>query len=330
MSAFIDGHDVVMFDLDGVLYLGPDAVEGAVEGVNELVRRGVRPTYVTNNAARAVEQVAEHLAGLGYPAAPEDVISSAQAAAALVAEEYPDGATVLVVGTQNLVDLVTEAGLTPVATADDAPDLVVQGYDPNMTWPRLEEAGFAIQNGARWIATNTDATRPTNRGIVPGLGTMVHAVRVTVDVEPTVVGKPHKPLMAAAIKRTGARRPVFVGDRIDTDIMGAHAVGIDSFFVFTGAHGVRDVCLAPENGRPTAIGWNVASLFEPQRVATLDADGAVCGGVRVRGVAGEPVLEGDLSTRDAQLNAAWALAQLVWAGSVAWSDAVGARLDLLP
>lgn len=159
---------------------------------------------------------------------------------------------------------------------------------------------------------------------------MVHAVRVTVDVEPTVVGKPHKPLMSAAIQRTGAQRPVFVGDRIDTDIMGAHAVGIESFFVFTGAHGVRDVCLAPENGRPTAIGWNVASLFEPQRVATVDADGAVCGGVRARVVDGLPVIDGDLSTRDAQLDAAWALARLVWAGTVPWSDAAGTRLDLLP
>lgn len=330
MSEFITGHDVVLFDLDGVLYLGPDPVEGAVEGVRELVRRGVRPTYVTNNAARSVEVVAEQLAGLGYPATPDDVISSAQAAATLVAEEYPDGATVLVVGTQNLVNLLVEAGLTPVASADDAPDLVVQGYDPDMTWPRLEEAGFAIQRGARWIATNTDATRPTNRGIVPGLGTMVDAVRVTVDVDPTVCGKPYRPLMTAAIRRTGARHPVFVGDRIDTDIMGAHAVGIDSFFVFTGAHGVRDVCLAPENGRPTAIGWNVASLCDPRRVAEVDADGAVCGGVRVRAVDGEPVIEGDLSTRDAQLDAAWALAQLVWNGTVLWSDAAGARLDLLP
>lgn len=328
--SFIDAYDVVMFDLDGVLYLGPDAVEGGVDGVDQLVRRGVRPTYVTNNAARSTAAVAEHLARLGYPATEPDVISSAQAAAALVGEEYPPGTTALVVGTQNLVDLVSQAGLTPVASADDEPVVVVQGYDPDMTWARLEEAGFAIQRGAHWVATNTDATRPTNRGIVPGLGTMVAAVGVTVDVEPTVVGKPERPLMAEAIRRTGAKNPVFVGDRIDTDIMGAHTVGIDSFFVFTGAHGVLDLCRAPDHGRPTAIGWNVLSLFEPARVAEVDAEGATCGGVRVVVAGSGATVEGDLGTREAQLDAAWALAQLCWNGSVSDPVDVAARLDLLP
>ncbi|MDN5570840.1 MAG: HAD-IIA family hydrolase [Propionibacteriaceae bacterium] len=330
MNAFIDDYDVAMFDLDGVLYLGPDAVEGAVEGVAELKRRGVRPTYVTNNAARSTQAVADHLATLGYPATEPDVISSAQAAAALVATEYPPGTTALVVGTENLVNLVSEAGLRPVESAEDDPAVVIQGYDPAMTWPRLEEAGFAIQRGARWIATNTDATRPTNRGIVPGLGTMVAAVQVTVAVTPTVVGKPHRPLMAEALRRTGARNPVFVGDRIDTDIMGAHAVGIDSFFVFTGAHGVLDVCRAPADGRPTAIGWNVGSLFEPRRTADVDAEGATCGSIRVRIVDTGAAIEGDITGRPAQLDAAWALAQLCWNGSVSSPEEAAARLDLLP
>lgn len=330
MTAFVDGYDAVFFDLDGVLYLGPVAVEGAVEGVRALHERGVATVYVTNNAARSTAVVAAHLAELGYGAREDEVVSSAQAAAALLRRELPPGSRVLVAGTDNLVNEVRAAGMEPVATFAEEPVAVIQGYDPAMTWPRLDQAAIAVQRGARWFATNTDSTRPTEQGIVPGAGTMVAAIRATTTVDPEVTGKPFKPLMIEALERSGARRPVFVGDRIDTDIMGANAVGIDSLLVFTGAHGVRDLCAAPPEGRPTAIGWNVSSLFEPRRVATVDAGVATCGGVTVRVDGGRAVTDQDLATRDAQLDAAWALAQLVWADQVSTPDAVLARLTLLP
>ena len=330
MTSFVDGYDSVFFDLDGVLYLGPQAVEGAVEGVRRLHEAGVATVYVTNNAARSTSAVSRHLSELGFQALEPEVVSSAQAASGLLRRELPAGAKVLVAGTDNLVEQVRQAGMEVVATFAEEPVAVIQGYDPGMTWPRLDQAAIAIQRGARWFATNTDSTRPTEHGLVPGAGVAVQAVRNTVDRDPEVIGKPFRPLMDEALHRSGARRPVFVGDRIDTDIMGAHAVGIDSFMVFTGAHGVRDLCLAPEHGRPTAIGWNVESLFEPARTARLEPDGAVCGGVRVRADEGEAVVEGDLSTREAQLDAAWALAQLFWNGAVSTGEAVFARLDLLP
>lgn len=330
MTAFIDAYDAVFFDLDGVLYLGPHAVEGAVEGIGRLHERGVRTLYVTNNAARSAGAVAEHLTTLGFQAREDEVVSSAQAASGLLRRELPQGSKVLVAGTANLVDQVRLAGMVPVDSVEDEPDAVIQGYDPQMTLPRLDQAALAVQRGARWFATNLDSTRPTDQGLVPGLGAMVAAVRSTTDHDPVVVGKPFRPLMDEAIRRSGARHPVFVGDRIDTDIMGAHTVGIDSFMVFTGAHGVRDLCTAPPHGRPTAIGWNVGSLFEPVRTATVDAAGARCRSVLVRSEEGEAVLEGDVSTREAQLDAAWALAVLTWSGAASGGDAVFAELDLLP
>lgn len=316
MSALIDGHDVALFDLDGVLYLGPNAVPGAVEGVTALQARGVRTCFVTNNAARPGQAVVDQLTTLGFRASLDDVITSTQAATALMKSELPAGAKVLVVGTQNLVDHMVEAGFVPVESADDAPDAIVQGYDPQLAWPRLDEAAIAVQRGARWYACNTDWTRPTERGLVPGAGIAVHAVQVTTRVSPTVTGKPFKPLMSEAIRRTGAKNALFVGDRLDTDIAGACTVGIDGCLVFTGVHGKRDLLEAAEGYRPTAIAWDIPALLQPARVAHMDADGVRCGGAYVTASGGVATIAGDLDGHEAQLDALWALAQLVWAGQV--------------
>lgn len=330
MSGFLDGHDAVFFDLDGVLYLGPNAVDGAVDGVRRLHEDGVRTVYVTNNAARSTATVAAHLSELGFEAVTEDVVSSAQAASGLLRRELPAGSKVLVAGTANLVEQVEAAGMVVVTGFADEPAAVIQGYDPAMTWPRLDQAAIAVQRGARWFATNLDSTRPAEHGLVPGAGSMVAAVRNTVTRDPEVIGKPHRPLMDEAMRRSGAKNPVFVGDRIDTDIMGAHSVSIDSLMVFTGAHGVRDLCQAPEHGRPTAIGWNVGSLFEPARTAHVEGREATCGRARVRVSDGVAETDEVPADREGQLDVAWALAQLVWGGQVATYEAVLAQLDLLP
>lgn len=323
-AALIDGHDVVMFDLDGVLYLGPRAVEGAVEGVRRLQERGVKTVYVTNNAARPVETVAEHLRALGYAASAEDVVSSAQAATALMAKELAPGAKVLVCGTANLADHMREAGFAVVASADDEPDAVVQGYNPLASVADFDEAAIAVQNGARWYACNTDTTRPTDRGQVPGAGVAVYAVQVTTNREPIVTGKPYRPLMEASLERTGARNALFVGDRLDTDIQGAALVGIDSVLVFTGVHGKADLVAAPPHQRPTTIAWDLADLFEPARVAGKDGDATVCGAASVRIVEGQAVLDGPLDTRAQQLDALWALAALAWATpNLDYADSLG-------
>lgn len=314
MSALIDGHDVALFDLDGVVYLGPEPVPGAVAGVAALQARGVRAIYVTNNAARPAQTVADQLVTLGFHATVDDLVTSAQAATGLMRRELPAGARVLVAGTQNLADHMTEAGFVVVSGADEAPDAVVQGYDPQMTWPRLDEAAFAVQNGARWYACNTDSTRPTERGLVPGAGVAVYAVQVTTRVEPIVTGKPFRPLMEEAMRRTGARNPIFVGDRLDTDIAGACTIGIDSCLVFTGVHGKRDLVEAAEGFRPTSIAWDIPGLFRPARELHVDADGVHCGDAYVTAPGGVARIDGDLSGHERQLDALWALARLVWDG----------------
>ena len=310
--SLIDTYDAALFDLDGVVYLGPEVIPGAAESISELRKQGVRVGFVTNNAARAPKAVAEHLTELGVEAAEGDVVASSQAVARLMASRLPAGAPVLVVGTRALADQITAVGLAVVNSSADAPMAVVQGYDPNMTWPRLDDACHAIQNGAEWYVSNTDATRPTNKGLVPGAGPMMDVVASAVDATPIIAGKPYPPLMEETVIRLGASHPLFVGDRIDTDIMGASGVGMDSLFVFTGAHGKQDLLDAPENGRPTHIGHDLYAMLAPARSVEVNNDRATCAGVTATVVDGVVELSGVPAERDEQLDALWAVLQLVW------------------
>lgn len=327
----ISQYDAALFDLDGVVYLGPEVIPGAAESIAGLRSAGVRVGFVTNNAARAPQTVADHLTELGVEARVDDVVTSAQAIARLMAKELPEGAPVLVCGTAALRAEITAVGLAVVNSAADAPSAVVQGYDPSMTLPRLEDACHAIQAGAKWYVSNTDSTRPTDKGLVPGAGALMNVVKVAVDAEPTIAGKPHAPLMEETVLRLKAERPLFVGDRIDTDIMGAVGVGMDSLFVFTGAHGKRDVVTAGPEGRPTHIGYDLGSLHQPaRRVSFSGQHSAEVNGVVARVEDGEVVLDSDVpGDREAQLDALWAVAQLVWR-TKANANSVLERLDQLP
>lgn len=311
--SLITAYDAALFDLDGVVYLGPQAVPGAAEAIATLREQGVRVGFVTNNAARAPQTVADHLTELGVEARVEDVVTSAQAIARLMASELPEGAPVLVTGTRALREEIMAVGLAVVNSSADHPAAVVQGYDPEMTLPRLEDACHAIQNGARWYVSNTDSTRPTDKGLVPGAGALMGVVRTAVTAEPTIAGKPYAPLMEETIIRLGAQRPLFVGDRIDTDIMGAVGVGMDSLLVLTGAHGKRDLVDAPANGRPTHLGYDLAALQKPPRVVEFpDAHTAACNGASARVEGGEVALDQVPADRDGQLDALWCVANLVW------------------
>ncbi len=280
-SALVDAYDTALFDLDGVLYLGPEPVPGAAAAIGALRERDVRLGFVTNNAARPPEAVAEHLTELGIRAGREDVVTSAQAGARLLAERFGRGARVLAVGGPGVYAALAEAGLDAVESADDEPVAVLQGYGPDLSWNRLIEASVAVNRGAHWVATNTDSTRPTDRGIVPGNGAAVDAVRTAVRVDPEVAGKPYPPLITETLRRLDAGRAIFVGDRLDTDIEGAVTLGLNSLMVFTGAHGAPELLAAAPSARPTTIGWNVAALLAPARVARTQADESVL----VRGLA---------------------------------------------
>ena len=290
--ALVDGYDAVLFDLDGVIYLGPVAVAGAAEGIAALRARGTRLGFVTNNAARPPAVVAEHLVELGIPASAEDVITSAQAGADLVLARFGAGAKVLIVGGEGVADAIAEAGLIGVWSADDAPVAVLQGYGFELTWQQLNEAAIAIQRGAHWVATNTDPTRPTERGLVPGNGAAVAAVAMAVPAVPEVAGKPYRPLLDDTVARIGARRPIFVGDRLDTDVAGARNAGLDSLLVLSGSHGPDDLLRAGPGDRPTHIGQDLRALLDPPTDHHVQRH-RVCLRFRARCGRGRPIGRGE-------------------------------------
>jgi HAD superfamily hydrolase (TIGR01450 family) len=280
-------YDLVILDLDGVVYLIDRPIPGAVEVITYLHRAGQRLAYATNNASRRADEVAALLRKMGVEALEAEVLTSAQASAALLARRLPAGSPVLVVGADALRAEVRDAGLRPVDSADDGPIAVVQGYGPGVGWADLAEAAVAIRAGAIWVATNTDRTLPTPRGPVPGNGAMVAALRTALDRDPDlVVGKPEPALFEAAAQRAGARRPIVVGDRLDTDIEGARRSGMDSLLVLTGVAGPRDLLAAPPERRPTHVATDLSGLFDVDdavRVPRLadGHDGAEADGWRV-------------------------------------------------
>lgn len=307
-----DDYDAALFDLDGVVYLGPIAVPGAAEGIGALRERGTRVGFVTNNAARPPVAVAEHLTELGIATSSEDVVTSAQAGAQLVARRFGAGAKVLAVGGPGVWDALTETGLIGVGSADDNPVAVLQGYGFGLTWDQLNEAAIAIQRGAHWVATNIDPTRPTERGIVPGNGAAVDAVRLAVDVEPEVAGKPYRPLVDATVARLGATHPIFVGDRLDTDIAGAVTAGLDSMLVLTGAHGAADLVAATSAERPTHLGYDLRDLLRPARTLAERPGEVGCGDQTAVLDSGRIDLAGTPADPRSAVDALWAVANLAW------------------
>jgi glycerol 3-phosphatase-2 len=264
--SLVDGFDGIVCDLDGVIYRGHDAVPYAVESLSSALSTGVLVVYATNNASRSPADVAAHLAALGLPGPVSRVVTSAQAGARHVAERSPLGSRVLAVGGPGVSLALQEVGLVPVsapeARSNEPLAAVLQGYGAAVAWTDLAEAAYAVQAGALWVATNDDSTLPTDRGLAPGNGALVGAVRQAVSVDPVVVGKPHTPLYDLSVSVLGTRldRTLAIGDRLDTDILGATAAGLDSLFVFGGVHGWADVVGAAQPARPRYVATDLRSL----------------------------------------------------------------------
>ena len=270
----VDRFDALLLDLDGVVYAGPTAIPNAVEVLGALGSR-VKLAYVTNNASRTPEQVAEILSGLGLSAQPHDVVTSAQAAARVLAERVPAGSDILVVGGEGLRQAVAGRGFVVVDAASARPSAVVQGFSPDVGWAQLAQATYAIRAGADYVASNADLTIPTAEGIAPGNGLLVHAVSTASGTTPVVAGKPETPLMAESVERVAAQRPLVVGDRLDTDIAGANRAGLPSLLVLTGVTGVAELLAADVEQRPTYIGLDMRALLrEPVEMASLDEPGS--------------------------------------------------------
>jgi glycerol 3-phosphatase-2 len=299
-----EAYDLVIFDLDGVIYLSDKPVAGAVDAVRRLHDTGRSIAYATNNASRRAAEVADLLRGLGVPAEPDEVLTSAAAAAHRLAERLEPGARVLVVGAEALRQEILEVGLTPVISADDGPAAVVQGYGREVGWVILAEAALAVRAGAIWVATNTDRTLPSPRGPLPGNGSLVAVLRTALDREPDeVIGKPEAVLFEEAVKRDAANRPVVVGDRLDTDIEGAVRAGLDSLLVLTGVSQPRDLIAAPPHQRPTYVAADLAGLFADVDTLAITGEGT-----------GWQLRDGELTGHGDPIAALRALAAAAWDG----------------
>jgi HAD superfamily hydrolase (TIGR01450 family) len=319
-------YDVALLDLDGVVYIGQQAVPGAAEALAEARALGMRLAFVTNNAARPPADVARHLTELGVAAEPAEVVTSSQAAAPYLAERLPAGAAVLVVGTTGWEEALRERGLVPVWTADDEVAAVVQGYSPELSWKQLAEGAVAINRGVPWVATNLDPTVPSPRGRLPGNGSLVAALRHATGAEPIATGKPDPTMHRESVQRSGAEHPIVVGDRLDTDIEGANAVGCASMLVLSGVTSPAELLGARAELRPTYLAADLSGLLTPHPEPQLDSGAAVCGRWRASegpdGLTLERVDAGDGASTD-ELDALRALCAAAWSAAGDGADRAG-------
>jgi HAD superfamily hydrolase (TIGR01450 family) len=245
--------------------------------------------------------VARNLRELGLVVDADDVVTSAQAAAALILDRVPAAARVLAVGGPGVPAALEAVGLTVVRphelteaaskaaseAATDSADsgsevaAVLMGYGPDVGWKDLAEAAYAVGDGAVFVASNTDLTVPTDRGVAPGNGALVAAVATATGRNPIVAGKPFSPLLQKSIERTGARTPLVVGDRLDTDIEAATRLGLPSLLVLTGVTDVPGLLAATVAHRPTYVAADLRGLLARGRLvcaspaAQLSEDGAL-------------------------------------------------------
>ncbi|MBH0108547.1 HAD-IIA family hydrolase [Salinibacterium sp. NG22] len=271
----LTGVALVLADLDGVIYRGPDAIPYAVESMNAI--DGPQVAYITNNASRTDASVAEHLSELGLTVEPRDVVTSPQAAMGLLRAIVPAGSTIMVVGGDGLTNELEKSGFVVTRSADDSPAAVVQGFAPHVGWKDLAEASFALKggdSGIPWIATNTDWTIPQARGTAPGNGTLVSAVHSAVGRLPIVAGKPEVAIFEEAFARYESREALMIGDRLDTDILGANRAGIPSLLVLTGIDQAKQVLACIPDERPTMIVDDLRGLHEPYPETIVTQDGA--------------------------------------------------------
>ena len=276
-SSLLECYDLAMFDLDGVIYVSGRAITGVAERLQRVRDAGVHLAFVTNNASRTAEKVASNLTELGVAATAADVVTSAQAAARVVKDRFGAGARVLLLGGPGLEAALTAEGLEITAEPGEAA-VIVSGYGPDVRWKDIMRAATLIRDGLPYVASNTDMTIPTDFGLAPGHGVLVRTLSDFAGVEPIVAGKPARPLMDETIRRVGGQRPLMVGDRLDTDIEGAQAVGVDSLLVMTGVTHLAELMAATPELRPSYISPDLEGLFEAHTAPTVDDTGVHLGG----------------------------------------------------
>lgn len=263
---------VVCCDLDGVLWRGDEPVPGSAEAISQLRADGVRVAFLSNNSSHAVSEVVEKLGRVGVPTAPEDVLTSALAAAELLRGDLPAGARVLVCAGNGVVEALEHAGLTPVREPPAV--AVVVGWHRAFDFDSLDRAASVVRAGARFVATNLDATYPIPGGLLPGAGALVAAVATASGRSPEVAGKPEQPTVDLVRRRLGPAGLV-VGDRPSTDGALAGALGWPFALVLSGVTAADP----PPGGEPIPsppppyVAENLAALVVQLEQAAADEGG---------------------------------------------------------
>ncbi|MEV0251787.1 HAD-IIA family hydrolase [Nocardia sp. NPDC050712] len=307
-------YDCAFLDLDGVVFIGTQPIEQAAEALAQARTLGMRLAFVSNNSLHPPADVADKLGDFEVAAQPGDVVTCSQALAEVLAGQYGRGARVLAIGGEGLTQALSEVGLHVVDSADDEPQAVAQGFGgPDMPFSRFTEACLAIRAGIPWYATNPDPTMLTDRGLGPGNGAAVELLCASTGQTPFVAGKPYSPIYDAALKRTGAKRPLCVGDRLDTDIAAGYRNGADSLLVLTGITDPEQLVAAPPDQRPTYIADNLHDgLLSSHPAVTRTGDNASrCNGWTARADTTVLDLYGEGSALDALravCHAAWTAA----------------------
>jgi glycerol-1-phosphatase len=269
-TSLADRYEAFLLDLDGVVYRGDVPITGAGAAVQDLRGRGRRVVFITNNSARTPQAVADALSSLGVPASPDDVVTSAQAAVPLVADLIGAGGTVYALGEEGVRAALKEGGMSILEGEPDRADAVVVGWDRRADFDSLRVASVLVQRGARLVATNADASYPAPGGeLWPGTGAILAAIEETTGTKAIVAGKPHRPLFDAALERAGTGNALVIGDRLETDIAGAWAAGLDAALVLTGAAALSH--LLDHDALPVAILKDLPELSNEQADVRLRA-----------------------------------------------------------
>ncbi len=254
----------LLIDLDGVIYTGRDPIPGGAEFLAEARRRGLKFLLITNNSTTSPELVAERLCSMHVEVTPQEILTSAQAAAAYVFAQAGRGTRVRIVGEVGLKQAAEEEGLVVVENGKARADWVIAGLDRAFDYEKLTVATRAIMAGARFVATNADALLPVEGGqVIPGAGTIIAAIQTATAVAPIVVGKPEPGLFEHGLRRLGGLRPdqvAMIGDRLDTDVVGGQRANLRTILVLSGVTTPAEAMTA--NPQPDAIALDLAHVAD--------------------------------------------------------------------
>ena len=249
-----------LLDMDGTIYLDDRLFDGVTAFLSRIREKGGRYLFLTNNSSKGVEGYIEKLNGMGIATGREDYLTSVDAAIDLLRRRYP-GRRCYVQGTRSFYDQLAAAGIPVTCDREDGAEILLSGFDRELTFQKLEDACILLNRGVTWLATNPDWVCPTWYGSVPDCGSVCRMLTTATGREPLFLGKPQPAMAELALRRTGfsPEQAVIIGDRLYTDVACGINAGIDSIFVLSGEGTEADI--AQYGIHPTWIFSDIAALY---------------------------------------------------------------------